>query len=440
MAPRSSGGKHNYFTLAQIAIAVSVAILLVLGLVMVYSTDSIESITLGKDPTSSLFKQALCVAAGAIALVLGRQLGFLSRFGVVVIALNVISIGLLVYTYFFGENIYGATRWINVPFFGSFQASEYCKIVIIITAAYLLSRYKCGRLSLRMLGVLAAGGILLPLAIIMVVQSDFGSTLVCMVGIIAACWIAGLDKKYFCIGLGAIAIVALLAVAIAPYRLVRILSFLGGNSDSEGDALQITQSLYAIAQGGLFGVGIGNSTQKYQYLPEAETDFIFAILVEELGAVGAIAVILLFLVILIASLYIALNASDDFGQILVAGLGVMLVFQAYFNIAVILGIAPITGKTLPFLSKGGTSLVMNCLIVGLILSVAKDSNPEALAKKRRDNLHVVSGGGPANSSGSYGYGNAVSSSRGGSRSSSRNSSAHTSSTRFRATSYRSNRR
>lgn len=463
MARGSSRSNHNGVYIAQVCMGVSVAILLAIGLVMVYSADSIENIAQGNNPNSSLIKQGICVLAGIIALLLGRQCGFLVRFWPVIVALNVLSYGLLAYTYFFGIDILGAKRWFNLPFIGTFQASEFTKIIVLITITYLLTRYKDVSLSLKAALLWAVGGVLLPLGIVLVIQSDFGSTFICLVGIMAAFWIAGLDKRIFFASIGIVALVAVCAVLLTPYRRARLLSYIGGNTDTSGDGLQTTNSLYAIAQGGLFGVGIGNSTQKYQWLPEAETDFIFPVIVEELGFVGAFIIIVLFLVILVSSLYIALNASDEFGQILAAGLGVMLVFQAYFNIAVALGIAPVTGKTLPFLSKGGTSLVMNCAIIGLILSVAKVSNPEALAQERRNNLQVISGGSPGyassagvasapvyerGSSGSFGSSGSSRSSRtsrslGSSRSSRSSSSAHSggrssaSGSRFRATSYRS---
>lgn len=433
MVQRGSSSNHNYLTIAQISMIVSVAILLAIGLVMVYSADSIEIIAQGGDPTSSLIKQIICVVAGIIALLLGRELGPLVRFMPVIVVLTIASYGLLIYTYFFGIDILGAKRWFNLPLIGTFQASEFTKIVILITVTYILSRYKNGSLSIRAAAVWALIGIVIPLGIVMIAQSDFGSTFICLIGIVAAFWIAGIDKKIFFATIAVVCVIALLAVLLTPYRRARLMSYFSGNADTGGDGLQTTNSLYAIAQGGLFGVGIGNSTQKYQWLPEAETDFIFPIIVEELGFVGAFIVILLFLVILVSSLYIALSASDEFGRILAAGLGVMLVFQAYFNIAVALGIAPVTGKTLPFLSKGGTSLVMNCATIGLILAVAKVSNPEAVAKERRNNLQVISGGSPNLMSGSSApvYERSSSSaSRSGGRS-------RTSSNRFRATSYRS---
>lgn len=400
MARRSSSSGHNYLYIAQASLIASVVILLVIGLVMVYSADSVENIAHGSDPNSSLVKQIICVAAGAIVLLLGREFGFIVRFAPVIIGLNAVSYGLLIYTMLFGIEILGAKRWFELPLIGTFQSSEFTKIIILITVTYVLSRYKSGTMSLRAALVWAVLGVAAPLGIVMIAQSDFGSTVICLVGVFAAFWIAGLDRRIFWGALSAIAVLGVLAVLLTPYRRARLMSYFSGNADTGGEGLQTTNSLYAIAQGGLFGVGIGNSTQKYQWLPEAETDFIFPIIVEELGFVGAFFVILLFLVILISSLYIALSASDEFGRILAAGLGVMLVFQAYFNIAVVLGIAPVTGKTLPFLSKGGTSLVMNCAIIGLILSVAKVSNPEAVAQERRGDLRVISGGNPGYAVGS----------------------------------------
>ena len=205
-------------------------------------------------------------------------------------------------------------------------------------------------------------------------QPDLGTGLVLMVSIIAMLFIAGVNMKFFYI-LGVIGVIGvIILIAIAPYRMDRITSFIDPWSDPLGTGFQIIQSLYAIGPGGLLGTGFLNSRQKHFYLPEPQTDFIFSIICEEFGVVGAIFIALLFFLLLYFGVKIALKANDLFAKYLAFGLIFQMIFQALMNLAVVIGLIPVTGVTLPFLSYGGSSLLISLLSIGILLNIAKKNN------------------------------------------------------------------
>ena len=194
--------------------------------------------------------------------------------------------------------------------------------------------------------------------------------------------------------IGCLVVFALGATVFSSYRGDRFL-YLNPWNDGEngyGRGYQIIHSYYAFAEGGIFGTGLGNSREKYLYLPESETDFIYAIIGEELGLIGAVAIIIVWLVLLWAGMRIARAATDDFGAMISGALTIMLVFQAFLNIGCVIGVFPTTGKPLPFISSGGSSLIASFMMIGLILSVSEDTGGRSVYEGRRDDLRVVRGG------------------------------------------------
>ena len=189
--------------------------------------------------------------------------------------------------------------------------------------------------------------------------------------IISLVFIAGVNMKFFLSGgiIGLIGVIIL--IVIAPYRMDRITSFLDPWSDALGTGFQIIQSLYAIGPGGLLGLGFGNSIQKHFYLPEPQTDFIFSIIAEEFGVAGAFIVVGLFSLILWRSIKISLNAPNAFSKYLSFGIIFQLIFQALMNLMVVIGLIPVTGVTLPFLSYGGSSLLISMISIGILLNISK---------------------------------------------------------------------
>ncbi len=370
-------------------VAGSVLALIVIGLVMVYSSSSIVFFVEKGDAASEAIKQAIfagvgiCGAAAFIYYFDESKLfgGFVTGFWIACM------IG-MVLTALMGTVGLGAKRWL---FLGpiSIQPAEFMKIALVLIAVSLSMRYVQKELEgmdffLRVLLYIA-----LPLLMILVLQSDMGTTAICFVAIVAVMWLVGVDGKTILIVFIASAIVGIIAIVSKGYRSDRMI-FLDPWSDPNGSGYQLIHSFLALGAGGIFGTGIGNSFEKMDYLPEAETDFIFAIIGEEMGLVGTVGVIFLFLVFLYGSILIALNAQSRQGAITAATLAIMLVFQAFLNMACVTGIMPLTGKPLPFISSGGSSMISSCLMVGIILSIAFSSQKKSNSQERRDRLHVVS--------------------------------------------------
>jgi len=263
----------------------------------------------------------------------------------------------------------GARSWIGVGAF-TIQPSEFMKLgLIMFLAKYMSNNAEDARTFKKgLLPMMAVVGVIF--ADIML-QPDFGSGMVLVMTSIIMMFVCGIPIKWFAsfAGLGVAGIVAL--VISAPYRLQRITAYLDPFSDPQGTGFQIIQSLYAIAPAGLLGRGLGNSVQKYFYLPEPQTDFIFAILSEELGFIGSAGVLLIFLYFFIRCAKIIMKTKDLFGKYMVVGIMSMLMVQVMINIGVVTGLLPVTGITLPFMSYGGSSLTITLLSVGIILNISR---------------------------------------------------------------------
>lgn len=263
----------------------------------------------------------------------------------------------------------GSRSWFGIGGFG-IQPSEFAKLgMIIFTSKYLSFNEKVlGDIKKGVLPILIV--LMLVFGLIML-QPDFGTGVIIVVSIVSMLFISGVKLGFFIkIGfLGLLGVVLL--IIVAPYRMKRIVSFLNPWSDPLGSGFQIIQSLYAIGPGGLLGLGFGNSIQKHFYLPEPQTDFIFAIIVEEFGFLGVLIVSLLFILIIYRGFHIAINCNNKFGKYLAFGITFQLAFQALLNLMVVVGLIPVTGVTLPFLSYGGSSLLITMLSMGILLNISK---------------------------------------------------------------------
>lgn len=265
----------------------------------------------------------------------------------------------------------GSRSWFGIGGFGV-QPSEFAKLSLIVFASKYLEKsnkflkdYKKGVIPILLVLFLFFGLIML--------EPDFGTGMILVVSIIALLFVSGVNMKFFIyLGIvGAIGIVVL--ILIAPYRMDRITSFLDPWSDPLGTGFQIIQSLYAIGPGGLLGMGLFNSRQKHFYLPEPQTDFIFSIISEELGVLGVILVIFLFGMIMYRGIRIALKQERLFSKYLAFGLTFQIIIQTLLNLMVVIGLIPVTGVTLPFLSYGGSSLLISCLSMGILLNISKSN-------------------------------------------------------------------
>lgn len=348
----------------------SVILLMILSLFMIYSASYIWAEYKFDNPFKYVINQGIFVLLGIILLFIVSKINYKIYYDKANLILLICLI-LLILVLIPGLGIVrnGSRSWFGIGSF-SIQPSEFSKIgLIIFTSKYLsksnkfLKNYKKGVFPILFILLLIFGLIML--------EPDFGTGMIIVVTIIALLFIAGVNMKfflYFCL-LGIIGIVGL--IIIAPYRMDRITSFLNPWNDPLGTGFQIIQSLYAIGPGGLLGMGFLNSRQKHFYLPEPQTDFIFSIISEEFGIVGILIVSGLFIFILYCGIKTALNCKDSFGKYLAFGMIFQILIQTVMNLMVVVGLIPVTGVTLPFLSYGGSSLLISMASIGILLNISK---------------------------------------------------------------------
>ena len=267
----------------------------------------------------------------------------------------------------------GATRWINIAGF-NFQPSEVSKVAFILFFAAILTDLKEDKLINKWKGfVMPMALLILPVVAIFIVQNHFSATLIIVAITVVQMFVAGVSLKWFLlVGLGGVGAIAGLMFGTS-FRSTRIQTWLNPFTDPTGEGWQIIQSLYAIGSGGLFGVGLGESKQKYLYLPEPQNDFIFSVLAEELGFFGCVGVIILFIILIWRGIVVAMNAKDTYGCLIAIGIVALIGLQALINIAVVTGTIPVTGMPLPFFSYGGTAILTNLAAIGLLLNISKSS-------------------------------------------------------------------
>lgn len=353
----------------DLVLLLTVIALLLIGMIMVYSSSYIWAEYKFDDSFHHLKRQLLFVGAGVLSMVFLMNIPYSSwkRHSKMILIFCYVLL-LLVLIPGIGMVRGGAQSWIGVGAF-SIQPSEFMKLGLIIFLAAILADYQKYITSFKkgfmpcLLLVFSAFGLIM-------LQPDLGTGMVLVLTCMLMIFIAGAKYSHF-LGLATVGIVGfVLLIASAPYRISRITAFLNPWEDPLGDGFQIIQSLYAIGPGGLLGLGLGNSLQKYFYLPEPQTDFIFAVMAEELGFLGGTFVIVLFVVLVWRGIKIALGAPDLFGKLLAIGITGMLAIQAMMNISVVIGLIPVTGITLPFLSYGGSSLTLTLCSVGVLLNVS----------------------------------------------------------------------
>ncbi len=375
----------------RLLLMVVVLVLLLLGLVMVYSSSTIKALSEGDTWYSYLLDQVVFALVGvACAIVIWKVIPLRFWRGALTWIVWGISLILLILVAFVGSSELGAQRWLVIgPV--SFQPSEFAKIAFVLLAAHILDEYRAGEISVRSVIVQAIVFILLPVIFLYRTESDLGTTIIIFVALLAVIWVGEVPLRWIFVILAVLVVFAIIAVAFTGYRSDRLV-FLDPWNDGEngyGSGWQLIHSYYAFSDGGIFGVGIGNSREKYLWLSEAETDFIFAIIGEELGLVGAFAVVVLFVLFLYAGLRIARAAANNFGAMIAGSMVIMIAFQAFLNIGCVIGLLPTTGKPLPFISSGGSSLVATLIMVGFVLAVSQEASSPDIYDRRRENLRVV---------------------------------------------------
>lgn len=351
-------------------IFVAVTVLLGIGVVMVYSASAVESYATYGDSQHFLKRQLLWALLGLGAMIVTMNIDYwhlrkLSRIGLV----GSLALLALVLVPGVGRSVNGATRWIVVGGF-QFQPSELMKLALILFLADSLANGK-NRVKKFFVGLLPYLAVIGAVFVLVLKEPDLGTALVTAGTAIVVLFIGGAQFAQLA-GLATVALPALLWVALSePYRRARMLSFLNPWADRLNTGYHIIQSLYAIGSGGIFGLGLGKSRQKFFYLPEQHTDFIFAILGEELGFIGCAVVLGLFFLFLWRGYRVAINAPDTFSSILAAGLTTLIAIQALMNIAVVTASIPITGVPLPFISYGGASLTISLVGIGVLLNISR---------------------------------------------------------------------
>ncbi|MEE8717277.1 MAG: FtsW/RodA/SpoVE family cell cycle protein [Coriobacteriales bacterium] len=408
---RASGGMHasDIFS-ARHGLIVATALLVAYGLVMTYSVTSVTTVSTAQE-SAGVVSQFLSVSRDMLVQLGATVLGGLAAFGisrldverilnpVFVGVLWLVTVALMLFTAAAGGNAYGATRWLYIGSL-SVQPSEFAKIAMVILCSRVMYEYFELRMrELRRVSVLYV----LPVLVLMLsiyLQKDMGTLVIMALGIYCMLIVAGCRKRYL-LGLAAVgAVLAIVLVSTEGYRMGRLASWRGDvfndSALSSGEGYQLKQGLYALGTGGFFGTGLGTSRLKYGYLTQADNDFIFDVIGEELGFLfGTLPIILLFCLFGFCGLRIAAKAGDSRGRLLAGGMTSMLLIQAFINIGGVIKLIPETGRTLPFVSSGNSSLIASLLMVGCILAVDRKqtwSSNERRARRARRGFGVIEGG------------------------------------------------
>lgn len=351
---------------------ITVIILATFGLIMIYSASSIWAEYKFNDSFHYMKYQGIFLIISIIIMLIVSKIDYEIYYkkanSIIVICLILL---ILVLIPGIGSIRNGSRSWFGIGSLG-IQPSEFAKLgLIIFTSKYLANSNN--EISSFKRGVLPILGITLLFFGLIMLQPDLGTGTILVMSIISLLFIAGVNMKFFFLG-GIIGIVGvIILIIIAPYRMDRITSFINPWKDPLGTGFQIIQSLYAIGPGGLLGNGYLNSIQKHFYLPEPQTDFIFSIISEEFGVAGTFIVVGLFTIILIRGIKISTHTKDAFSKYLSFGMLFQMMFQTLMNLMVVIGLIPVTGVTLPFLSYGGSSLLISMISIGILLNISRNT-------------------------------------------------------------------
>lgn len=347
------------------------------GLVMVFSSSYYVALTETDDSYFFFKRQLVAAVLGLLALIVVMNVKF-TLYRKLIAPMLIVTVILLI-AVFFMEERGGAHRWIILPGF-QFQPSEIAKITAIMYAAYIFSK-KQDKLDSFWRGLFPPLMIIGGLFVLIVLEPHYSSAFMLFTACMAVVFCSRARLRHLFM-LAVISVPILIGfLLLRGYRLTRLETYLDPFADKMGDGFQIVQSLYAIAPGGWSGVGLGNSIQKMLYLPEAHTDFIFSIVAEELGLIGCSFLIVLYFLFLWRGMMIALRSPHQFGFLLAIGLVTLLGIQVFLNIAVATALIPVTGVPLPFVSYGGTSLLISMVISGILLNISRYRVPRKQSKK-----------------------------------------------------------
>jgi cell division protein FtsW len=347
----------------DISLLISVIILTFFGLFMIYDASSFVSFRDFGDKYHYIKDQSIWIILGFSALIFFTYFNYHRLYA---LALPILSVALVLLIAVFipglGVGLLGAHRWIDVRF-SLLQPAEFVKLALAIYLAAWFSNKERGRLPAFLLLM----GLVLGLIML---EPDMGTAIVILTQALTIYFLSGARLLYFSLLVPVISLLGYIFVKISPYRAQRLTAFLNTGSSLESSSYHVKQILIAFGAGGLTGVGLGNSLQKYAYLPESTTDSIFAIIAEELGFIGAVVLILFFIFIISRCFRIAVKARDNFGKLLAGGIAIFLAIQTIINLAAQTALIPLTGIPLPFISYGGSSLVVDLASIGILLNIS----------------------------------------------------------------------
>jgi cell division protein FtsW len=360
---------HTGYDLMLLSVVLA---LLGIGLAMVYSASGIKALDAQDDPRYFLVQQSAWVAIGLAAMLIVARIDYhrYRRLALPGLAIAVVLLAIVLVPGI-GTRVGGASRWLRISSFAGFQPAELAKLALVLYLAFWLAakRELVGRWSVTVPFV----AVLTLVAALVIAEPDLGTAIVVVAIGLTMYFVAGARLIEFA-ALGGLATICVATVAVVqPYRLLRLVTFLDPWSEPQGAGFQTIQSIYGLALGGPLGEGLGAGKEKFGFLPAPYTDSIFAVLGDELGLLGTLTIVILFLVIAFKGVRIALSAPDPTGTLLATGVTVWLVFQAWVNMAVVTALVPMTGITLPFISYGGSSICVGLVAVGILLNVGRQA-------------------------------------------------------------------
>jgi cell division protein FtsW len=352
----------------------AVIALTAIGIVMVYSASSVRSYFSNADPAAQGMEQIVWAAIGLVGLLVASRIDF-RHLRYLAIPIFVITLALLVAVLIpgIGSEINGSRRWIVIPGFGSLQPAEFAKLAVVLYLAHWLDR-RGKAAGTFWNGLIPFALVIAPGFLLIAMEPDLGTAGIYAILAGSVFFMAGANLVYITAIGAAVVGAAWLMIQSTSYQLVRIQTFMDPFSDPLRAGYNTVQSLYALALGGITGLGLGESKQKFLYLPAPSTDFIFAIIGEEWGLVGTLTVVALFVVIAYQGYRIAITAPDTFSGLLACGITTWLAVQAIVNMMVVTALLPVTGIPLPFISAGGSALTINLAAVGILLSISRETS------------------------------------------------------------------
>lgn len=360
-------------TNVDIPFLVILLLLLAVGLGMLYSASAAQSQydTGYRISTRYLQKQAICAVIGLVAMAVISRI-HPDVWLKLAWPLYGVTIVLLLLVLLFGQSVNGAQRWINIGGL-QFQPSEIAKLTLIVLFARLTKGFGRRARQFRF-GVLGFGAALLGILIPLALEKHLSAIMLMGMVAVVMMFVAGTNPKWLLMGAGVAVLFVVVYISLMGYAGDRVTAWLHPEQDPSDTGYQILQSLYAIGSGGLFGLGLGRSRQKYLYLPFQYNDYIFAIICEELGLAGALLIMLLFAALILRGYWLALHAPDRFSTVLCAGVITLIAVQTLLNLGVVTNLLPSTGISLPFFSYGGTALAVNLAEMGIVLSISRYRN------------------------------------------------------------------